>query len=215
MENAGSDEAPDDAERKGLGTPATRAAIIEKLVKAGFVERQKKNLRPTDKGKNLIAVLPESLKSPLMTAEWEHRLKQVERGELDSNTFMDGIAGFIKDIVSSNNAPNPDFANLFPDTNRATGESLGDCPRCGSPVRESKKGYFCDSRVCEFKLWRESKFWVSKRKPLTAPIVTALLKNGRVALKELYSEKSGKFYRATVILDDTGGKHVNFKMEFK
>ena len=147
MENAGAEDMPDDAERKGLGTPATRASIIEKLVKTGFVERQKKNLLPTNKGKNLIAVLPNALTSAKMTAEWEHKLKQVERGELDSDAFMDGIAEFTKSIVLSNNAPKPEFISLFPETKKQAAESLGICPRCGSPVREGAKGFFCDSRT--------------------------------------------------------------------
>jgi len=214
MESAGAEDMPDDAERKGLGTPATRAAIIEKLVKSGFVERQKKNLRPTDKGKNLIAVLPNALTSAKMTAEWEHKLKQVERGELDGKAFMDGIAAFTKSIVLSNNTPKPEFMSLFPESNRQAAEALGICPRCGSPVREGTKGFFCDGRTCGFKIWRESKFWTAKKKPLTAAIVAALLKNGRVAVKGLYSEKTGKKYDATVVLDDTGGQFVNFKLEF-
>jgi len=215
MENAGAEDMPDDAERKGLGTPATRAAIIEKLVKSGFAERQKKNLRPTDKGKNLIAVLPRTLTSAILTAEWEHKLKQVERGELGGDAFMDGITDFVKSIVEKHTAPLPEFMSLFPDSKRQAAEALGVCPRCGSPVREATKGFFCDSRTCGFKIWRESKFWTAKKKPLTAAIVTTLLKNGRVAIKGLHSEKTGKKYDATVILDDTGDGFVNFRMEFE
>ena len=102
----------------------------------------------------------------------------------------------------------------FPDVKKQTADSLGLCPRCDSPVREGTKGYFCDSRTCGFKIWRESKFWTAKKKPLTAAIVTALLKDGRVALKNLHSEKTGKKYDATVVLDDTGDGFVNFKLEF-
>jgi DNA topoisomerase-3 len=205
---------PDDAERKGLGTPATRAAILEKLVKSGFAERSKKNLLPTDKGKNLIAVLPNSLTSAKLTAEWEDKLLQVQRGEISADEFMVNITSFTKSIVLSNNAPNPEFVSLFPESKKADVPALGICPRCGSPVREGQKGYFCDSRTCGFKLWKESKFWTAKKKPLTAAIVERLLKDGKVALKDLYSEKTGKTYSATVILDDTGDKFVNFKMEF-
>ena len=214
MENAGAADLPDDAERKGLGTPATRAGIIEKLVKSGLVERSKKNLLPTGKGKCLITVLPDALTSAVLTAEWEHKLKQVERGELDGDSFMGNIAEFVKGIVSNNTAPKPEFMSLFPDTKKQVGESLGVCPRCGSPVREGAKGYFCDSRTCGFKIWRDSKFWTAKKKPLTAAIVAALLKDGRVALKGLHSEKTGKKYDATVILDDTSDGFVNFKIEF-
>jgi DNA topoisomerase-3 len=213
METAGSEDMPDDAERKGLGTPATRAAIIEKLVKSGFAERSRKNLLPTGKAKSLIAVLPNALTSAKMTAEWEHKLKQVERGGMSPGDFMDGIAAFTKSIVLSNPTPKPEFAALFPEAKKQS-TSLGACPRCGSPVRESAKGFFCDSRTCGFKMWKASKFWEAKRKPLTAAIVAALLKDGKACVKGLYSEKSGKKYDATVLLDDTGGKYVNFKLDF-
>ena len=215
MENAGAEDMPDDAERKGLGTPATRAAIIEKLVKTGFVERNKKNLLPKDKGKNLIAVLPPALKSAQMTAEWEHKLKQVECGELDGVTFMSDIAAFTKGVVVSNSAPKPEFMSLFPESKKQASEPLGICPRCGSPVREAEKGFFCDSRTCGFKIWRNSKFWTAKKKPLTAAIVAALLKDGRADVKNLHSEKTGKKYDATVIMDDTGDGFVNFKLSFE
>jgi len=215
METAGAEDMPVDAERKGLGTPATRAAIIEKLVKTGFVERSKKSLLPTDKGKNLIAVLPAPLTSAKMTAEWENKLKQVERGELDGDVFMDGIATFMKSIVLSNKAPKPEFLSLFPESRKQAGEPLGVCPRCGSPIREGAKGYFCDNRACGFRIWKESKFWTAKKKPLSPAIVAAMLKDGCVALKGLYSEKTGKKYDATVTLDDTGDKFVNFKLEFE
>jgi DNA topoisomerase-3 len=214
MENAGAEEMPEDAERKGLGTPATRAAIIEKLIKSGFVLRSKKNLLPTEKGKSLITVLPDALTSAKLTAEWEDALLEVQNGTLDAGEFMASIAAFTKSIVLANNAPKPEYINLFPQTKKQTADALGICPRCGSPVREGKQGYFCDSRTCDFKLWKESKFWTMKRKPLTAAIVTALLKDGRVKLTGLFSEKTGKTYDATVILKDTGGKFVDFEMEF-
>jgi DNA topoisomerase-3 len=213
MESAGSEDMPDDAERRGLGTPATRAAIIEKLVKTGFVDRRKKNLVPTDKGKNLIAVLPDALTSPKLTALWEDRLMQIQRGELKESEFMSGITAFITEIVKENNAPKPEFAALLGNS-KDKGESLGLCPRCGETVRESGKGFFCDTGSCGFKIWKESKFWTAKKKPLTAKIVAALLKNGRVALKGLHSGKTGKKYDATIILYDTGDGYVNFKMEF-
>ena len=214
METAGAEDAPDDVERKGLGTPATRAAIIEKIIKAGFVERQKKNLIPTDKGRNLIAVLPDVLISPKLTAEWEHKLKQVERGELSGEAFMEGIAEFTRTVIKENNAPKPEFAGLF-NENKPVSEPLGVCPRCGAPVREGAKGFFCDSRSCGFKMWKESRFWTAKKKPLTADIAAALLKDGYVALQGLYSEKTGKQYDAIVHLDDSGDGFVNYKLAFK
>jgi DNA topoisomerase-3 len=214
METAGAEDMPDDAERKGLGTPATRAAILEALIKRGFVERVKKNLIPTDKAKNLIAVLPDALTSAKLTAEWEHKLLQVRRNELDGAAFMDGIAEFTRSVVLSNAAPKPEFAALFPEAKKSEAPELGKCPRCGSPIREGQKGFFCDKRDCGFKIWRNSKFWTAKKKTLTAAIVTALLKEGRVSLKGLLSEKTGKKYDAAVILDDTGDGYVNFKLEF-
>jgi DNA topoisomerase-3 len=213
MENAGMDDINEQAERRGLGTPATRASIIEKIVKTGFVERQKKNLIPSDKGVNLIAVLPDALKSPVLTADWENRLFEVQREELAADDFMSGIAEFIKEIVKQNNAPKPEYAGLF-GGNKTENESLGVCPRCGAAVRESKKGFFCDTDSCGFKIWKESKFWTAKKKPLTAAIVAALLKDGRVDLKNLHSGKTGKKYDATVILDDTSDGYVNFKLDF-
>jgi DNA topoisomerase-3 len=219
METAGAEDMlagglrPDDAERKGLGTPATRAGIIEKLVKTGFVTRQKKNLLPTDKGKNLIAVLPDALKFPALTAEWESRLLEVQRGELDSGAFMDGIAEFMRSIVRDNAAPKPELLPLFAGKAKSSGASLGVCPRCGGAVREGGKGFFCDNRDCGFKIWKNSMFWIAKKKPLTADIVTALIKDGRAAVKGLHSEKTGKPYDATVVLNDTG-QYVNFKLQF-
>jgi DNA topoisomerase-3 len=140
-------------------------------------------------------------------------LLEVQNGELDGGAFMDGIAAFAQSIVSDNKTPKPEYINLFADAKKPVGESLGVCPRCGAPVREGVKGFFCDSRTCGFKIWRDSKFWTTKKKPLTATIVTALLKEGRISLKGLYSEKTGKKYDATVVLDDTG-QYVNFKLEF-
>jgi DNA topoisomerase-3 len=215
MENAGAEETGRGAEcLRGLGTPATRAAIIEKLIKSGFVLRQKKNLVPTEKGKRLIAVLPDTLTSPKLTAEWENRLMAVQKGELPEAGFMDGITAFITAVIKENNAPKPEFAGLF-GGNNAENEPCGVCPRCGSAVREFAKGFFCDTASCGFKMWKESKFWTAKKKPLTAEIAAALLKDRRIDLKGLHSEKTGKKYDATVILDDTSDGYVNYKLEFK
>ena len=162
----------------------------------------------------MIAVLPDALTPAKLTAEWEQKLLEVQRGELDGGAFMDGITEFTKSIVRENNAPKPEFMALFDESKKPVGSLLGVCPRCGSPVREGgAKGFFCDNGTCGFKIWRESKFWTSKKKPLTAAIVTALLKNGRVAVKGLYTEKSGKNYDATVVLNDTGSGFVNFRLE--
>lgn len=211
METAGVDNMPEDAERKGLGTPATRAGIIEKLVRTGFMQRKKKLLFPTEKGVNLIAVLPEEIKSPLLTSAWEQKLKQVERGELAGVVFMDGIAALVQGLVAAHTAPLPQYASLF--TGPSKGDVLGKCPRCGADVTESAKGFFCSSRACKFALWKDSRFWQAKEKKLDKKIAAALLTEGRVFLSDLKSGRTGKTYAATVVLEDDGGK-VQFKLEF-
>ena len=211
METAGAEDMPEDAERKGLGPPATRAGIIEKLVHTGFVERKGKNLLPTGKGAALIGVLPELIKSPSLTAEWEHKLKQVERGELPAADFMAGIAGLTSQLVRDyGKLPEGADLSLFQPVRKA----VGTCPRCGGRVVENKKGFVCANRDCGFALWKENRFFAAKKKELTAKIAAALLKEGRAELRGCHSEKTGKTYDAIVILDDTGGKFVGFKMDF-
>ena len=214
METAGAEDMPEDAERKGLGTPATRAATLEKLVSAGFVQRKKKQLISTEKGRNLIAVLPDNIKSPILTAEWESMLKQVEHGELSATSFMDQIADMSRTLVKEHTAPEKRFADLFPSSRETAHEAVGVCPRCGAPVYEGKKGFFCGNRECSFALWKDNRFFSSKKKSITKSVAAALLKEGRISMSGLYSEKTGKTYDAEVILDDTGGKYVNFKLEF-
>lgn len=213
METAGAEDMPDDAERKGLGTPATRAGIIEKLVKVGLIERKRMKkgcvLLPTQKGVSLITVVPEEIQSPLLTAEWEQQLQRIERGEQSPEAFMRGIADMVQGLISHAQLVK-DGGILFEDDRK----SIGTCPRCGAPVAENRKGFACTSRDCRFALWKENRFFASKHKELTAPMAAALLKEGRVFLRGLYSEKMGKTYDATVVLDDTGGEYVNFKLEF-
>ena len=213
METAGAGGMPEDAERKGLGTPATRAGILEKLIKVGFLERKKvkktTHLMPTHEGVALITVLPEQIQSPSMTAEWEHQLKEIERGEASPEAFLCEISAMLKDLTSHYEAVK-DAAVLFPSKK----ESLGKCPRCGGSVVELKKGFVCENRDCGFAIWKESKFFTAKKKKPTAAFVTELLASGRARLSGCYSEKSGKTYDAVVVLDDDGGKYVNFKLEF-
>ena len=210
MENAGKEDMPDDAERKGLGTPATRAAIIEKLVAAGFVERKGKSLIPTKDGINLVTVLPDSLKSPVLTAEWEQQLTAIARGEADPDTFTDGICDMVRELVRKYTGISEEGQKLFaPDR-----EIIGCCPRCGKPVYEGKKNFACSDRACSFVLWKQDRFWTSRKKELTKKMAADLLKRGRTAVKGMWSEKKGDTYDATVVLDDTGGKFVKFKMEF-
>ena len=210
MENAGKADMPDEAERKGLGTPATRAAIIEKLVSAGFVERKGKNLIPTKAGMNLVTVLPEPLTSPMLTAEWEQRLTSIARGEADPGEFLNGICAMVKDTVSTYSHISEEGQKLFaPDK-----EVIGNCPRCGKLVYEGKSNFACSDRSCSFVLWKNDRFWTSRKKELTKKMAADLLKKGRTAVKGMWSEKKGDTYDATVILEDTGGKFMNFKLEF-
>ena len=203
MENAGAKDAPEDAERRGLGTPATRAAILEKLVSAGFAERKKLkkavHLIPTQIGNSLITVLPEQLQSPLLTAEWEHKLKQVERGELDADAFLGGITAMLTELTRSYRVV-PGAEVLFPSGR----EVIGRCPRCGSDVTESKKGFFCERSDCKFGLWRDNKFLTAKRITLDKKMVAALLERGRVRVDDVYSEKTGKRFSTDLLLEDDG-----------
>jgi DNA topoisomerase-3 len=219
METAGAEDMPEDAQRKGLGTPATRAGIIEKLIKSGFVERRKEQLVPTEKGAGLIAILPEDIKSPQLTANWEQRLKAVERGALSDTEFMDGIAALTRELVASNTAPIPEYAGLFADPARDRGVTnrdalVGVCPRCGADIVERHKGFFCSSRACKFALWKDSRFWAAKGKKLDKRTAAALLKEGRVFFSDLKSEKTGSTYAAAVLLEDDGVK-TNYKLDFE
>lgn len=212
METAGKEEIPEDAERKGLGTPATRAAILEKLIRNGFVERKKSkksvNLIPTHTAFSLITVLPEQLKSPLLTAEWEYRLKQIEHGKLNADEFLSDIADMLSDLTKNYHAVQGAEV-LFPSGR----DVIGRCPRCGSEVTESKKGFFCENTQCRFGMWRDNKFWKSKHVTLTKAQASEMLQGGRVHMKELYSEKTGRTYDAYVKLDDNG-EFVRYRMEF-
>ena len=209
MESAGSADMPDEAERKGLGTPATRAAIIEKLVSAGFVERKGKNLIPTKEGLNLVTVLPEPLTSPMLTAEWEQKLTDIAKGG-DADAFLNGIRAMVEDIVLTYSHISEEGQKLFAPEK----EAVGNCPRCGKPVYEGKKNFACSDRSCSFVLWKNDRFWTSRKKELSQKMAVDLLTKGRTAVKGLWSEKRGETYDATVILDDTGGKYINFKLEF-
>ena len=202
-------EAPSDAERRGLGTPATRAATIEKLVTGGFAERVKGRLVPTGAGASLVTVLPDALRSPLLTAEWEHRLKMVERGELDAGLFLNEIEHMVRGLVAAYQ-PVAEASILFP-----TGRTVvGKCPRCGGVVSEAKNGYFCETLDCKFGLWRDNKFLAAKRISLTRPLVTELLEKGRVHLDEIYSQRMDKYYPGDLILHDNG-ERATYYLSFR
>lgn len=212
METAGAEDMPEDAERKGLGTPATRAGILEKLVSTGFLERKKSKktvqLLPSHDAISLITVLPEQLQSPLLTAEWEYRLGEIERGELAPEDFMAEITAMLKELVGTYQVIKGSEYLFAPPH-----EVVGRCPRCGGEIAEMQKGFFCQDQSCKFAIWKNNNWWAAKRKQPTKAIVAALLKDGRAHVTGLYSEKSGKTYDATVVLEDTG-QYVNFKLEF-
>lgn len=212
MENAGKEDMPDTAERKGLGTPATRAGILEKLASTGFLERKKSKktvqLMPSRDARSLITVLPEQLQSPLLTAEWEYRLGEIERGELSPEEFLSGIYAMLRELAATYQVVKGTEYLFSPPR-----EAVGRCPRCGGDVTESKKGFFCQSETCRFAIWKDSKWWSAKKKQPTKAIVAALLKDGRARLTGCYSEKTGKTYDADVLLEDTG-EYVNFKLDF-
>ena len=209
MEHAGAKETPSDAERRGLGTPATRAATIEKLVNGGFAERVKGKLVPTDVGKSLVTVLTEALRSPLLTAEWESRLKQIERGELDADSFISDIEHTVSGLVSDY-TPVAEASVLFP-TGR---EVVGKCPRCGGVVSEAKSGYFCEGLDCKFGLWRDNKFLAAKRISLTRALAAELLGKGRAHIDEIYSQRMDKYYPGDLILHDDG-ERATYYLSFK
>ena len=209
MERAGSEDTDPDAERKGLGTPATRAAVIEKLVKGGFVERKGKQLIPTQNGAALISVLPDMLTSPQLTAEWENNLTQIAKGAADPGEFLSGIEAMARELVQTHAAVQEDKKSLF----REEKPSIGKCPRCGSPVHEGKKSYYCSNRECAFVMWKNDRFFEERKTAFSPKIAAALLKSGKANVKKLYSPKTGKTYDATVVLEDDG-RYANFKLAF-
>ena len=209
MENAGKEETPEDAERKGLGTTATRAGIIEKLISAGFAERKGKKLIPTKDGYNLVAILPDSLTSPQLTAEWETRLTGIAKGSDSPADFMRGIEEMTAGLVKTYSAISEDKAKLFTPQR----EAIGTCPRCGAAVYEGKKNFYCSDRACSFVMWKNDRFFEQRKKAFTKAIAAALLKDGKVKIKGMYSTKTGKTFDGVVLLADTGGKYVNFRVE--
>jgi DNA topoisomerase-3 len=209
METAGVEEFDPDTERKGLGTPATRAGIIEKLIKSGFVLRRRKLLIPAELGRNLIAALPADIKTPLLTADWEAGLLEIQRGKLEAADFMAGIAALTRKLVATCAAPIPALTPLFAPPKGV----IGKCPRCGADVVERSKGFFCSSRACRFALWKDSRFWAAKGKTLDKKTAAALLGEKRVFFSDLKSEKTGKTYAAAILLEDDGEK-TNFKLDF-
>jgi len=211
METASADSMPEGVERQGIGTPATRAATIEKLVQKGFLERKgskkTKVLLPTDKGKALITVMPEEIQSPEMTADWETKLLCVERGEMESETFMTEIKDMISSLVNTTEAMKG--ANVL-----MKNKVIGVCPNCGKSVVEREKGWFCESNPCRFVLWKDNAFFKRLGKRLDAHVADKLLRDGRVRLKDCRSAK-GKTYNATVLLGTEPDGRSKFSLEFE
>ena len=211
MQAAGADSMPQGVERQGIGTPATRAATIEKLVQKGFLERKgskkTKVLLPTDKGKALITVMPEEIQSPEMTADWETKLLQIERGEMEPNEFMTEIKEMISSLVTTTEAAKGANALM-------KNKIIGVCPNCGKPVVEREKGWFCENRECRFVLWKDNAFFKRLGKRLDAHVADKLLRDGRVRLKDCKSAK-GKTYNATVLLGTEPDGRSKFSLEFE
>jgi len=211
MQAAGTDSMPEGVERQGIGTPATRAATIEKLVQKGFLERKgtkkTKVLLPTDKGKALITVIPEEIQSPEMTADWETKLLRIERGEMEPEEFMVEIKDMISSLVNTTEAMKG--ANVL-----MKNKIIGVCPNCGANVVEREKGWFCENRECRFALWKDNAYFKRLGKHLDGRMVDKLLRDGRVRLKDCRSAK-GKTYNATVLLSCESDGHSKFSLEFE
>lgn len=214
MERAGADEMPEEVERKGIGTSATRAATIEKLVRIGFVERKgnkkTKYLLPTHKGVALITVMPEQIQSPSMTAEWEQKLLDVEKGEFRDTEFMNEIEGMITELVRTYKIIEDAEVLMHPVL-----EEIGTCPCCGRHVVERQKGYSCENRQCNFVLWKQNRFFEALGKKMTKPIAVKLLSDGKVALKGCKSKKTGKTYDTTVIMTVDENQRAVFELNFE
>ena len=214
MESAGADAMPEDAERRGIGTPATRAATIEKLVQKGFLSREgggkTKHLLPTEKGRALIAAMPEQLKSPAMTAAWEKKLLEIERNNYTPEQFMEEIESMMKSLVNQ-------YANTPNAPARAANGApvVGTCPHCGSEVAEREKGFFCASHECRFVIWKDNAFFNRLGKRPTRQVVDKLLRDGRARLKDCKSQRTGKTYNASVLMTTEADGRAKFSLEFE
>ena len=208
MENAGKEDFDKDTEKKGLGTPATRARIIESLVSSGYVNRKGKSLIPTTEGKNLVSVVPVPFKSPSMTADWENALLQIEKGALSADTFIAGITQMVRDLITSTPSPTTEQLQLFSSSVK-TKDSVGVCPWCGSEVYDGKSGYYCSNRECRFCLWKKNKFLENLKQPMTKKLTQELLKKGHIHSKKLYSQRTGKMFEADLILTRTVDREGN------
>ena len=208
METAGNKEFDEDTEKKGLGTPATRAGIIEKLVHSQYAVRKGKQIIPTEDGKVLIEILPDFLKSASMTAEWENQLLDMEKGKITPDTFMTGIKNMITMMLNGCDTIPEEETRRF-----QTRESIGTCPVCGSLVYEGKKNFYCSNRECRFALWKETKYLERMLKTIDKRMAAELLKSGKVRVKDLYSAKKNMYFEADLIMDASEDR-VNFSLDF-
>ncbi len=213
METAGAAEIPEEAERRGLGTPATRAGIIEKLVQKGFIERKgdrkTRHLVSTDKGNSLITVMPEQIRSASMTANWEQKLLRIEHGDYEPEAFMREITEMISGLVQNYEVVKG-AEKLMTDYKR-----VGACPHCHADVLEKQKGWFCSNEDCRFALWKDNAFFRSLGKQLSSGMVEKMLTDGRIYLKDCRSQRTGKNYNATLLLSTEENGKANFNLSFE
>ena len=209
METAGNEDFDEDTEKKGLGTPATRASMIEKLISSGYVIRKGKQLLPTEDGINLIKVIPDTIKSPKLTADWENTLLQMERGKSDPGVFLDDIKSMVCSLIKDHGSVSEEEKSRFSFIRK----EIGKCPRCGKPVHEGRQNFYCSDRNCGFCIWKESKSLTAMKKKVDLRMAKDLLETGRTHVKGLYSPKKDKRFDADLVLEDTG-KYVNLNLDF-
>ena len=211
MEKAG--DVPDEAERQGIGTPATRAGVIEKLVQKGFVERRSdkksKYLQATDKGTALVTVIPEQIQSASMTADWEKKLLEIERGEYDADDFMKEICEMITALVGTYEAVKGADVFLSP-----KGKVIGNCPACGCEVSEQRKGWFCSNNNCQFALWKDNNYFKRIHVKMTSSLAEQLVKHGYARLSGCQSERTGKYFDCKVVMTAEDSGRPVYQLEF-
>ena len=209
METAGNKEFDEKTEKKGLGTPATRASTIEKLVASGYAQRKGKQIIPTAEGRELIRVMPENLKSAGLTAEWENRLLLMERGELNGKQFMDDIVTMLEEILNGCRKIPEEERNRF----QTAKELIGKCPVCGSDIFEGKRNFYCSNRQCDFALWKDNRFLEGMEKKLDKKMAKELLDKACTHVKGLYSKKKDARFDADLLMTLENGK-PKFHLEF-
>lgn len=209
METAGNKEFDEKTEKKGLGTPATRASTIEKLVASGYAQRKGKQIIPTAEGRELIRVMPENLKSAGLTAEWENRLLLMERGELNGEQFMDDIVTMLEEILNGCRKIPEEERNRF----QTAKELIGKCPVCGSDIFEGKRNFYCSNRQCDFALWKDNRFLEGMEKKLDKKMAKELLDKACTHVKGLYSKKKDARFDADLLMTLENGK-PKFHLEF-